>query len=113
MKTKKELKAAAKQIKAVAGVFQIENSKNNMILLEAAPNVQSKWNRHRTELRFGSHRNAQLQKDWKEMGEENFNYSVVSELEIKDDASFDLKGELALLLDMVAEDMNIQADLKY
>lgn len=51
MKTKRELKAAYKQQKALAGVFQLKNEKTGMLLIDAATNMSSKWNRHRTELK--------------------------------------------------------------
>ena len=57
MKTKKELKAAYKEMKPIAGLFQVENTQNGMVLIEGAADMQSKWNRHQTELKFGSHRN--------------------------------------------------------
>ena len=113
MKTKKELKAEYKQKKPVAGVFQLKSMKNGMILIEASTNIPSKWNRHRTELRFGSHRNKKLQNDWNEFGEANFIFSVLSELEIKEDESFDLNSEVKLLQEMIEEEMNIQEERKY
>jgi len=81
MKMKKELKVEYKQKKPVASVFQIKNIQNGMLLIEESINMHSKWNRHRTELRFGSHRNKILQKDWNDLGEENFMFSVLSELD--------------------------------
>ena len=113
MKTKKEIKAAYKQKKPFAGVLQIKNSKNGMVLIEESTNMQSKWNRHRTELRFGSHRNQKLQKDWNDMGEENFIFSILSELEIKDDDNFNLTNELKLLREMVEEESSIPHEMKY
>lgn len=113
MKTKKELKEEYKQKKPITGVFQVKNMKNGMVLLEGATNVPSKWNRHRTELRFGSHRNKKLQEDWNLEGEENFSFSVVSELEIKDDDTNDLNDEVKLLLEMVEQEMGIAHEMKY
>ena len=84
-----------------------------MVLIEESTNMQSKWNRHRTELRFGSHRNQKLQKDWNDMGEENFIFSILSELEIKDDDNFNLTNELKLLREMVEEESSIPHEMKY
>ena len=72
MKSKKELKEEYKQKKPIAGVFQIKNIKNGMMFIEESSNIESKWNRHRTELRFGSDRNKTLQKDWNELGGRKF-----------------------------------------
>ncbi len=113
MKTKKELKEEYKKKKPVAGIFQLMNVKNEMVFIEDSLNIYSKWNRHRTELRFGSHRNKRLQKDWNEFGEENFVFSILSELEIKEDDNLNLNDELKLLQQMIEEELAIQNALKY
>ncbi len=84
MKTRKELKAAYEEIKPIAGVFQIKNSKTRMALIGDSIDIQSKWNRHHTELSFGCHRNKQLQNDWNASGSDSFKLSILSELTIKD-----------------------------
>ena len=113
MSSKKVLKAAYKLKTPDAGVFQIKNNKNGRVLIEASPDIQSKWNRHRTELRFGSHRNKVLQKDWNEYGEENFIFSVLSQLEVKDDDNVDLNSKVKLLREMIEEELGIPSDIQY
>ncbi len=113
MTTKKELKEAYKQQKPVAGIFQVKDQKNGMTLIDESTNIPAKWNRHRTELRFGSHRNKRLQKDWNDLGEDNFVFSVLSVLEIKEDENLDLNSELKTLREMVEEELTIQADMRY
>ena len=113
MKTKKELKEEYKQKRPAMGVFQILNKVNGKVLIEGTTNILSKWNRHQTELRFGSHRNKQLQNDWNNLGEENFKFSIISELEFEDDESLDLNNEIKLLKKMVEEEMHIQDEMKY
>jgi len=113
MKTKKELKAAYKQTKPTMGVFQIQNKVSGRILIERSTNIPSKWNRHRTELRFGNHRNKQLQNDWNEVGEENFVFSVLEVLEFEENESHDLNKELKSLEEMLLEEMKIEAEMKY
>lgn len=113
MKTKKELKEAYKQQKPQMGIFQIQNKKNGKVLLEASSNIPSRWNRHRMELRFGNHRNLQLQADWNEHGEENFVFSIVSKLEIQEGETVDVTKELALLMEMVEEEMALPAEVLY
>lgn len=113
MKTKKELKEQYKQTKSLAGVFQVKNNTNGKILIDESLNVGSKWNRHRTELRFGSHRNKTLQKDWNESGEESFTFSILSELIIKEDNNINLNSELKLLRHMVDAEIDILDEMKY
>lgn len=113
MRSKKALKAAYKLHTPSAGVFQIKNNENGMILIEASSDIHSKWNRHRTELRFGSHRNKALQKDWNEFGEESFIFSVLSQLELKDNDQIDLNSEVKLLGELVEEELEIPSDIRY
>ncbi len=69
MKTKKEIKEEYKQMKFPMGVFQIRNLQTNKVFIDNSTDMDSKWGRHKMELKFGSHRNTTLQKDWNEYGE--------------------------------------------
>lgn len=113
MKTRKELKEEYKQKHPTMGVYQITNKLNGKILIEGTTDIISKWNRHQTELKFGSHRNKSLQKDWNEMGKENFNFSILSELKFDENEALDYNNEVKLLQEMVEEEMNINVELKY
>ncbi len=90
------------------GVFQIRNLINNKVLIDSGVDMKAKWNRHKTELRFGSHRNKLLQKEWNEYGENNFVFEVLSELEKKDEPHINYPKELKLLQEMVIAEVNIQ-----
>tara|TARA_R110000744_G_scaffold164101_2_gene281186 strand:- start:13652 stop:13990 length:339 start_codon:yes stop_codon:yes gene_type:complete len=109
MKTKKELKEAYKQMKIPMGVFQIRNISNNKILIDHSIDMESKWNRHKMELKFGNHRNRSFQKDWNEDGEENFVFEVLSELKSRDEENINYNKELKTLQDMVTEELNIES----
>ena len=113
MKTKKELKQAYKQHQPVMGVFQVKNETNGKILIEGSTDVHARWNRHRTELRFGSHRNTQLQKDWNQATEKNFTFSILSELEYKEGESVDYKKEVKTLEEMVIEEFGSADAMRY
>lgn len=113
MKTNKELKAEYKQKTPVMGVFQVQNKVSGKVLIDASTSMMSKWNRHRTELKFGSHRNRALQSDWNSLGEENFLFSVVSKLEFKETENLNWNKEVKILKEMVEEEMEIQEDMKY
>ncbi len=113
MKTNKELKNEYKQLKPEAGILQISNLVNGKYLIEESENISAKINRHRTELRFGSHRNKALQADWNEQGEDQFTFSTLELLEIKDDELLDIKQELKTLKAMVLADRPLDADLRY
>lgn len=105
MKTKKELKEAYKQLKFRMGVFQIRNVVNGKIYIESSVNLDAIWNRHRTELNFRGHRNATLQKEWTEFGEENYRFEILSEIEPREGETTDYKKELTLLEKMYIEEL--------
>ena len=86
------------------GIFQIRNVVNGKVYIESSVNLDSIWNRHRTELNFGGHRNTTLQKEWKEFGEENFRFEVLSEIEHREGES-DYRKELTLLEKMYVEEL--------
>ena len=108
MKTKKELKEEYKQLKIPMGVFQIKNIKNNKVLIDYSIDMESKWNRHKMELKFGNHRNRNFQKDWNEYGEENFVFDVLSELIKSGEENINYNKELKTLQDMVIEELNVE-----
>jgi group I intron endonuclease len=85
MKSKKEIKDNYKQLKFKIGVFQIRNTVNNKIYIESSTDLVAAWNRHKFQLKFGTHPNIELQKEWNEFGEEKFVYEILSVSEIKQD----------------------------
>jgi hypothetical protein len=54
-------------------------------------------NRHAFELKMGSHKNAELQKDWTEMGAESFEISVLEVLKPRWDVMRDHTEDLEAL----------------
>ena len=113
MKTKKEIKEEYKQMRFPMGVFQIRNISNNKVLIDNSIDMRAKWNRHKMELKFGSHRNRELQKDWKEKGEENFVFEILSELKHDDEENVNYPEELKLLQQMIVDEMNILEEMSY
>jgi len=105
MKNRKELKEEYKKMKSQMGVFQIKNRINNRILVDHSTDMPAKWNRHKSELNFGSHQNKLLLKDWIEFGEINFEYEVLAELKENDQEGVNYRKELKLLQKMVEEEM--------
>lgn len=113
MKTKKELKAAYKQMKTAMGVFQIKNISNNKVLIDCSIDMESKWNRHKMELKLGNHRNRSFQKDWNEFGENNFVFEVLSELKEDKDINSNYNQELKTLQNMIVEELKITEEQLY
>lgn len=97
MKSRQELKREYKERKKPAGVFQVKNTKNGKVLLGSSLNLEGALNRHRFELKMGSHRCTKLQKDWNEMGPDAFVFEVLEEVKVRDVPHFDISDELTLL----------------
>ncbi len=92
---KKKLKSAYKQTLHPVGVYQISNLINNKVLIGASMNLEGILNRHKFELKMGSHKNIDLQKDWNEFGEEKFTFEILEEIEQRE--GLDLTKELEFL----------------
>ena len=96
-KSRKELNREYKERVKPAGVYQVKNLANGKILLGSSLNLEGPLNRHRFMLKIGSHTNKALQKDWDELGPDQFVFEILEEVKRKDDPSFNLKDELTLL----------------
>lgn len=113
MKTKKELKEAYKQHTFQMGVFQLRNLTNSKVFIDCSTDVRSKWNRIKMELNYGTHKNRALLSDWKEFGEQNFAFEMLSELEKDDDKQLNYAKELQLLQKMLIEELNLPEEMRY
>ena len=74
------------------GVYQITNTVNGKVLISTSPNLKNRWLTLCLQLDMGRHANSELQKDWNELGEENFTYEVIEEQEVAEDT--DIRWEL-------------------
>ena len=87
----------------LAGVYQIRNRVSGRVMLGASTNPAGRLNRHRFALKMGSHPERELQADWKELGEDSFELTILDDLEPSDDPSRDPAGDLAALESMWIE----------
>ncbi len=78
------LKRAAKEMKPEAGVFQIRNVRNGMLLVESTLNLKT-LNGRRVELARGAHQNARLRADLQAFGADAFVFEVLEVLEEKNE----------------------------
>ena len=105
MKTNKELKQEYKLHKTKKGVYQIKNKKSGKILIGSSTDLVAIWNRQKAQLGFGSHPNPELQKDWNELGPEEFEYEILSELKEDDSKEIDYKKEVRELEELFIEEL--------
>lgn len=85
----KALKQAYKLAFLAMGIYAIRNIANGRIYLDKTGNLGGALNRHRLELRWGSHRNKALLTDWREFGEAQFSFEVVEQIKESTDPRFD------------------------
>lgn len=85
MDRKRELKKQYKQMKPNMGIFAIRSKNNGRCYLEESTNLKSGINRTVFQLNWGSHRNTELQHDWKTHGEENFVVEILDILSYSED----------------------------
>ncbi|MFD2370259.1 DUF2087 domain-containing protein [Brevibacillus sp. GCM10020057] len=88
MNRKQELKQLYKEMKTEAGVYQIRNTQNGKVWIEATRNLKT-MNGKQFMLKHGSHPCKALQEDWKQYGEDAFAFEVLEVLEKKNDPYFD------------------------
>ncbi|MDR1645909.1 MAG: GIY-YIG nuclease family protein, partial [Tannerellaceae bacterium] len=70
-------------------------------------------NRSRFQLNCGCHPNTELQKAWKEFGEENFVYEILSEIKQDDTMTIDCRKELKQLEELLIEELQPFEDRGY
>ena len=102
---KSEIKKQYKEAKQPMGVYRIKISKNDKAFIGFATDLQSRFNRHKTELRFGSHRNKELQELWNSFGESAFKFEILDVLDHEEDAQTKVDEELRILAEMWIQKM--------
>jgi len=77
-------KAAIREYKLAGrpmAVFQIRNTVNERVFVDSSKDLPGKINRHRFQLNAGNHPVKQLLADWKEFGEDAFEFEVLEAYE--------------------------------
>jgi group I intron endonuclease len=98
---KKDLKREYKLKPPPMGVFQIRNLTNDKVFVGSTLNLEGIFNRYEFQLKMGGHPSKALQKDWNELGAENFAFEILEELEPRE--NLDDKAELTFLEDLWLE----------
>lgn len=93
---RKELKRLASETKTEAGVYQIRNTRNGKLFVEATRNLKT-INGQQFTLENGTHMNKGLQAEWREFGAGAFAFEVLEVLEEPETGYFDQKDELKKL----------------
>ncbi len=88
-KTRRELVRAYKETARPMGVYRVRNTIDGRSLVGTSVDLPSILNRERTQLRFGGHPNAALQRDWNALGPDAFAFEVLDTLTPPDRAGYD------------------------
>ena len=96
-----------------AGVYEIRNLVTGRVLVAGSLNVEGALNRHRFELRQGSHRNALLRQDWLQHGEASFHFETLDTVQPRDQPGFDVARELDELLALWRTEIPCQGEQGY
>lgn len=113
MDTKKELKLKYKEMKTPMGAIIIKNNINGKVFIDVNKDTKSIINRHRFQLKTGTHKMKELQMDWNEYGEEAFSFDVLEELkygekEEKADYTEELEIMKMIWAERIKEDESVQ-----
>ncbi|HHT90361.1 MAG: GIY-YIG nuclease family protein [Bacillota bacterium] len=104
MDRKKELKAEYRQIKPAMGVLAVRSRLSGKCYLEGAIDLKSAINRTLFQLKWGGHPNKELQRDWNDLGPENFEVEIVDELAYTEDQQ-DFRDDIAELQSIWQENL--------
>lgn len=96
-KSRKDIHREYKERVKPSGVFQVKNTTNGKVLLGSSLNLEGSLNKHKFMLKIGSHTNKALQKDWDELGANQFVFEILEEVKVVDSPNFNLQDELTLL----------------
>ncbi|HWR62573.1 MAG TPA: GIY-YIG nuclease family protein [Clostridia bacterium] len=98
MDRRKELKLQYKQTRPKMGIFIIRSKANNKCHIQGTKDLKGVMNGARVRLGGNMHVFKELQKEWNELGPENFTFEILEYLEYdKDEAKTDYTEELKLL----------------
>jgi hypothetical protein len=100
---KKDAKLEYKLSHRPMGVFQIRNTTNEKVFVDASVNIPGKINRHKFALNAGLHQAKDLQKDWNEFGQDKFEFETLEPVEPRDDSNYNYAADLEFLEDLWLE----------
>jgi predicted GIY-YIG superfamily endonuclease len=97
---KSAIKKAYKRANQPMGIYGIRNSRDNKIFVGKASDLPARINRHKAELKFGSHRNRQLQEMWNSYGGSSFEFEILEVLDQEENVKANHDEELRVLAEM-------------
>ena len=96
-----------------AGVFRVRNTATGKSLVGSTVNLPGMLNRQRFQLENGSHPDAELQRDWNELGPDAFEFEVLDRLEPAKEPAHDPTEDLRVLTEMWIERLSAAGEALY
>ncbi|MCU0277087.1 MAG: GIY-YIG nuclease family protein [Acidobacteria bacterium] len=97
---KSEIKRQYKQKPPAMGIFQVKNLASGRIYIGRAMDLNGKLNSQKFQLKNMMHMNKELQKDFNELGADQFSFEVLDRLQPKESPDHDYGQELKELEEM-------------
>lgn len=110
---RKEVARRYRETPRPAGVYRVVHRPSGRTLLGASPDIRAMFNRIEAQLSFASLPNKQLQTDWDADGKDAFEFETVDLLPPPEDAGAEIAEDLAVLLDLWRDKLDIAEDLVY
>jgi hypothetical protein len=96
------------------GVYRIHNTRDERSLVGRSVDLPAILNRERVALRFGSHPNAALQRDWATLGPDAFVFEVLDTLTAPEgQPDYDPTEDLRVLEEMWVERLQVTGERGY
>jgi len=100
---KKEAIKQYKNQKHPVGIFAVKNKPNNKMYIGTSLNLPAKIRGITFELEMGKHAFSNLAEDYKRLGKDQFEISILDQIKVKDETDKDLRSELETLEEMWVE----------
>ena len=111
---RKALIRAYKETRRPMGVYRIHNTRDDRSLVGRSVDLPAILNRERVALRFGSHPNAALQRDWATLGPDAFVFEVLDTLTAPEgQPDYDPTEDLRVLEEMWVERLQVTGERGY
>ncbi len=112
---KKELQKQYMNAKHPMGIFIVRCKANNKCYIQTTSDLRGVMNGAYVRLTGGRHPNRELQKEWDELGEENFTIEILEQLQYNenDDGKTDYSEELDILRMIWEEKLAAESKVLY
>ena len=111
---RKALIRAYKETRRPMGVYRIHNTRDDRSLVGRSVDLPAILNRERVALRFGSHPNAALQRDWATLGPDAFVFEVLDTLTAPEgQPDYDPTEDLRVLEEMWMDRLQVTGERGY